>query len=604
MPVAIDRIFYRRLTDADLFNIEKGQVAIQGKTGAGQTYIDIPETVVPRLFEMVGAVTEPEDRKPVPITAKVIGGNATGTIMLGPRNQDPALDGRYCITKQNRQFAGAARHPAWTSARGFPTAPNNIATKADVAALPKPVIFLVRTTAGELWAGFSSAQARPAAWPVALDPLFTSSVGVIHLGSGLLGENGRRVLEAWSRSPNVLLYGPPGTGKTHLLNEMRSILTGAAVPTVTLDTTNATTPFQAGAQSVPLPTPVQSAFVTFHQNYGYEDFIVGLRPHPGPNGGVALVPRFGVLLDLILPLSGEVDGAAAVAGSAVLFVDEINRGNVSRIFGEFITFMELGYRATLADGSVNPSRLPVPLHGIDIDGARTVPVDRPSGGKVRLKVPWHFPRHVYTLATMNSVDRAVAPLDTALARRFARVALRPDMELLAQWLEIADTDALLRRIEPQNTADEEEDDAAPEVQAPGDAQELTPWETGWLLLRRINDELAGSFGPDFELGHVYMMDLKDVRNDADAWLTLARIWDDRLFPQLVDRFTMRPDELTRLLKVRATPPAGYLFRERQLIGRRSSPDSRGAGIVDVALTALLATEKDHVVATLRFLAKP
>jgi DNA polymerase III delta prime subunit len=441
-------------------------------------------------------------------------------------------------------------------------------------------------------------------WPPALERMFTTKVGVIHLGFGLLGENGRRVLEAWSRSPNVLLYGPPGTGKTHLLNEMRGILSGGAVSTVMLNTTDADNPFLPGTDSVPIPLPVRSAFVTFHQNYGYEDFIVGLRPQPGASGGVSLVPRLGVLLDLVLSLSSEVDAAVAQPGSAVLFVDEINRGNVSRIFGEFITFMELGYRATLANGSINPHRLPVPLLGIDLVGALTVPVDRPSGGQVRLQVPWHFPRHVYTLATMNSVDRAVAPLDTALARRFARVALRPDMELLAQWLEIADTDELLRRFAPQHAPSEEDDDDGQEFSTPSGAQELTPWETGWLLLQRINDELAGSFGPDFELGHVYMIDLKDVRNDADAWLALARIWDDRLFPQLVDRFAMRPDELTRLLKLRATPPAGYLYRERQFIGRRPSTAGRGAGIVDVALTALLATNKEHVVATLQFLAKP
>lgn len=121
MPTPIDRIFYRRLTDADLFNIEKGQAAVQGQGGASQTYIDIPASVVPALFEMLHATTPPEARMPVSVEAQVIGSPGDkGILEFAPRYKKADGDGRYRITKQNRQFAGGARHPAWTAARGFP----------------------------------------------------------------------------------------------------------------------------------------------------------------------------------------------------------------------------------------------------------------------------------------------------------------------------------------------------------------------------------------------------------------------------------------------------------------------------------------------------
>jgi 5-methylcytosine-specific restriction endonuclease McrBC GTP-binding regulatory subunit McrB len=103
-------------------------------------------------------------------------------------------------------------------------------------------------------------------------------------------------------------------------------------------------------------------WVTFHQRYSYEDFILGLRPRIVGPAGFELKPRVGKLLDLAI----KVRDTGESAQSAVLFIDEVNRGNASRIFGEFITFMDFDYRDIDNDGVDNGNRLPVTFPSVDM----------------------------------------------------------------------------------------------------------------------------------------------------------------------------------------------------------------------------------------------
>ncbi len=171
---------------------------------------------------------------------------------------------------------------------------------------------------------------------------------------------------------NVIFYGPPGTGKTW-----------AALAVARRWR------HQHGPNSV-FP-------VTFHPSYSYEDFVQGFRPDPEQPGQFRL--QDGVLLHA---------AKAAEKGPVLLFIDEINRGDTARIFGELITYIEPDKRSA-------PFRL------------------AQSPGETRTLSP-----QLYLLGTMNTADRSVSLLDTAMRRRFAFVGFPPDGGVFASnpgWAE-------------------------------------------------------------------------------------------------------------------------------------------------------------------------
>lgn len=584
----VESIWFKRVTNADFFNIEKAPGTTQG--GGGMTYFDIPKTARDALFRFLGFEVPPPTG-PFPAIhlpdVRAIGAPDRAAQLSMSKNRDN--DPRYRIENQNRHMPGSQRHPAWTPELGFPqaTSPVTDAASAEPFLRNGLRIFLVRTTNDKIYAGFIEGHAPPPDWPPPLEAMFTSSdpggdIAVGTPGGFDIDDVVRRVLDAWGRGRfNVLLYGPPGTGKTHAMNSLRVLLNSGIGPSaVFLDPQDRARPFKTGSDVLPISLPVVQDWVTFHQSYSYEDFIVGLRPQPTPHG-VSLVPRVGRMLDLAIRV--DVDGV----GSAVLMVDEINRGNVARIFGEFITFMDPDYRAAAPGSAKNPLQLPVPLPSVGVSGAHTQPLERPSGGAVRLPVPWYFPRSFYMVASMNSVDRAVAPLDSALGRRFERIEVGPDFELLAEWLGITSTDI--------------ETKLASGAMPPGST--LSAGEAGWLLLNRLNHSIATSLGPEFELGHTYLRGVASLAGEDERFLGLATVWERALLPQLVDRFVGRPAELLRLLKVDADDrPPEYLFAARTF--PFGSTEDEGVALNPVSLVERWADAPDAVRATLRFLAVP
>lgn len=373
------------------------------------------------------------------------------------------------------------------------------------------------------------------------------------------------IFGAWSRGKSALVYGPPGTGKTRVLSELLEVLQKPDVPVgrIGFDASDPGQPFKAVEESSSefgggLPKPIRTVWLTFHQSLGYEDFVVGLHPE-SVDGEVLLAPRAGVLLEAIAALQ------AGFTGSVVLFIDEINRGNAAKIFGEFLTFLDVDYRETRADGSENARRVPLPLRHLAHSADRYEPLRLSDGSDVELTYPSYFPRHLYVVATMNSVDRTAIPIDSALARRFERIDLRPDLEMLAgRWS--VDLSTLAEKA------------ATPEA--------LEPCEAALLLLDRLNHAIAENFGADFELGHSLVLELDPA--SGDAWEQLARIWDRSLFPQLEDRFSGRPEELAALLRIEEFSGVPYAWRRRRSLGGETSQDV-------LANTSL--TELDPVLAT-------
>ncbi|MFE7712015.1 AAA family ATPase [Streptomyces sp. NPDC057486] len=137
------------------------------------------------------------------------------------------------------------------------------------------------------------------------------------------------------------------------------------------------------------------SLVTFHPSYGYEDFVEGFKPAPARAGsGLSLQLTDGVLFNLCTTAAQEPDR------TFLLIIDEINRGDLPRIFGELITLLE-------------PDK-------------RDMPVVLPISGR-----SFSVPPNVRIIGTMNTADRSVGHLDAAIRRRFAFIEVGPDADVVS-----------------------------------------------------------------------------------------------------------------------------------------------------------------------------
>ncbi|HCM80284.1 MAG TPA: hypothetical protein DIS84_03570 [Corynebacterium stationis] len=363
----------------------------------------------------------------------------------------------------------------------------------------------------------------------------------------------RNVLNSLGKGRNVLLYGPPATGKTRLISQLFEYLGGNSADElksrkIVMDPDNIEIPFSYPPSEATIPLPAKVVWTTFHQSYGYEDFVLGLRPVMSENY-TSLQPWAGVFLDSALELSDE----QSPYKSVVIFIDELNRGNAARIFGEFMTFLDFDYR----EGGTFP--LPLPLRQISYEQGLSEDILRQGGKVTRIPEGFTFPRDIYIVATMNSVDRAAIPIDSALARRFDRIEMRPDPNVLYENWNLESS-----RFQPNDVTSWER---------------LSAFETALLLLERLNMEISSDLGSEFELGHGLLLGLQrfyveegsKVREveDEEAWRTLAAIWDDVLWPQLEDRYSGRSEHLVKLLMVEEPPPEGsYAWTFRTSRGGR------------------------------------
>jgi Cdc6-like AAA superfamily ATPase len=207
-------------------------------------------------------------------------------------------------------------------------------------------------------------------------------------------------------------------------------------------------------------------FITFHQSFSYEDFIEGIKPRlDDGEKDVSFEIKDGVFKRLCTKAATDPDNDYAI------FIDEINRGNVSAIFGELITLIEEDKR---------------------IGGTNEIKVRLPYS-----KSEFGVPSNLFIIGTMNTADRSIEALDTALRRRFSFIEMNPEPETLNH------------------------------SEFKCDGIDLTK------LLIAINGRIEKLLDKDYCIGHSYFMTIKNKNKPLEE---LNEIFKNKILPLLQEYF--------------------------------------------------------------------
>jgi len=267
-----------------------------------------------------------------------------------------------------------------------------------------------------------------------------------------------RILDAIMLRKNLILQGPPGVGKTFIAKRIAWSV-------------------------IESENPDYMEMVQFHQSYAYEDFVQGWRPTE--SGGFEL--RNGVFYEFCVKATSE------PKKRHVFIIDEINRGNLSRIFGELLMLIEADKRGRKF----------------------SIPLTYAKHGE-RFSVP----ENVYILGMMNTADRSLAMVDYALRRRFAFVPLSPAFgsELFQKHLLDAGVDGALVKLIDERM----------------------------LALNKTIQTDTKSLGPGFEIGHSYFIPSSDNQSLNNDWF--RNIVHTQIEPLLREYWFDQPETVTRLLE--------------------------------------------------------
>ena len=193
----------------------------------------------------------------------------------------------------------------------------------------------------------------------------------------------------------IILQGAPGTGKTYSSSEIAVKLIDENAPSDRAELMK---------RYKELVDKEQIFFMTFHQSMDYEEFVEGIKPKT-INGNIAYELENGIFKEAC---------KSAENNKVVLIIDEINRGNISKIFGELITLLEVDKRK----GKENEIEVILPYS----------------------KEKFSVPDNLYIIGTMNTADRSIGYIDYALRRRFAFISIKADKLAIENYYDNKNSD--------------------------------------------------------------------------------------------------------------------------------------------------------------------